>query len=455
MILGKPWTKLLKPDSLSGLQIVQLIRYGALFAIGIVLAKSGVSKESIGTYESVLFLTGAVSFFWVTGIIQSLLSLYKKSLSLGSDSDLKRSPELYNAFLMLLLFSAFASGLVLVVGKWLSGFLNQGLGREMIYYLAAFVFFQAPASLVEYIYLLKKQPSRMLRYGWLAFGIQFLAVSATIIAGLELRWVLTALVGSAMLRFFWLLIVVKQYSAIKFSWSFFKEHLALGFPIMVSVFLSGSALYVDGFIITAYYDQAVFAVFRFGARELPLVALLAHALSSAMVPEIAQNGIVKGLRVLKQRSSNLANWLFPFSLVLILGSHLLFLLIYGDRFVESATIFNIYLLVISTRLLFPQTLLISFKKTNFLMVASGLELVINIGLSLILIQFMGIKGVAYATLLAYLFERIVLAIYVKVKLGILLTQYTNLRKHIIWTLILLIAFVFTELYFGDFLNQLF
>jgi len=453
--LGKPWAKLLKPDSLSGLQMVQLIRYGALFAVGIVLAKSGLSTESIGNFESLLFLTGAVSFFWVTGIIQSLLPLYGKSKSLGDCTGESQSPELFNAFLMLMLFSLFAAGLVLLIGKWLSGFLNAELGQTMIYYLAAFVFFQSPASMVEYIYLLRKKPGLMIRYGWFAFGFQFLAVSLTALSGLGLHWVLIALVVSAFIRFIWLLGVLRKYSVFKFSKNFFKEHISLGLPIIVSVFLSGSAHYVDGLIITGYYDQAVFAVFRYGARELPLVALLAHALSNAMVPEIAQEGVVKGLKSLKHRSSELASWLFPLTLALILSSHVLFLLLYDERFIESATIFNIYLLVISTRLLFPQTLLIAFKKTNFLMLASGLELIMNISLSLIFIQFMGIRGVAYATLVAYLFERIVLIVYVKLILGLPISQYTNLRKHIVWSGILLIAFIFTELYLGDFLNQLF
>ena len=453
--MGKPWAKLLRPDSLSGLQMVQLIRYGALFAMGIVLAKSNFSQESIGNFESLLFLTGAVSFFWVTGIIQSLLPLYNKSNSLGTGSDERRSPELFNAFLMLILFSIFAAGLVLLVGKWLSGFLNAELGQYLIYYVAAFVLFQSPSSLIEYIYLLKKKPRQMIRYGWLAFGFQFLSVSIAIVLELELKWVLLALVGSSLIRFIWLLVILRKYSEFKFSASFFKEHLSLGLPIVISVLLSGSAQYVDGLIITGYYDQAVFAVFRYGARELPLVALLAHALSSAMVPEIAQQGAVKGLKNLKNRSSELAAWLFPVTLALILSSHVLFLLLYEERFIESATIFNIYLLVISTRLLFPQTLLIAFKKTNFLMIASALELVMNIGLSLIFIQFMGIKGVAYATLVAYLFERIVLIVYVKLILGFPVSQYTNLRKHIIWTGVIVLAFIFTELYFGDVLNHLF
>ena len=66
---------------------------------------------------------------------------------------------------------------------------------------------------------------------------------------------------------------------------------------------------------------------------------------------------------------------------------------------------------------------------------------------------MGIRGVAYATLIAYLFERVALIVYVKLVLGLPVSQYTHIKKHLMWSGILLIAFVITELYLGDLLIQ--
>lgn len=453
--MGKPWANLFRPDALSGLQMVQLIRYGALFAIGIVLAKSGLSAESIGNYESVLLLTGALTFFWVTGIIQSLLPLFSNSKSFRKDPLDSRSPELFNAFALLVLFALLASGLILLTGSWLSGFMKEGLNSDLVIYISLFVLFQSPASLVEYIYLLEQKGRQLIRFGWIAFGIQFIAVSGAALVGLEIQGVLTALVGSALIRFVWAIFILRKFSVFRLSWAYFKEHLSLGFPIMVSILLSGSAQYVDGLIVTAYFDPQVLAVFRYGARELPLVALLAHALSNALIPEITQNGLVAGLRALRQKTLGLLRWLFPVSAALMVFSHLLFPLVYDDRFLESATIFNIYLLVIGTRLLFPQTILIALKKTRFLMLASGFELILNIGLSLFLVQLVGIRGVAYATLLAYLFERIFLMVYVNKILGIPVSQYTPIRPHLVWSLLLLLVFLFTELFLAGFINQLF
>ena len=453
--MAKALKKLFRPDSLSGLQIVQLIRYGSLFLISIVLAKSALSTESIGKFESLLLFTGALTFFWVTGIIQSLLPLFKNSKSFEDQSSGKKSPEIFNAFISLMAFSLLGGLLVLLIGESIANLIDIKLGRNLSYFVAAFVIFQSPSALVEYIYLLNKEARKLVRYGWLVFGFQFLLVSTAALLNLPLNWVLTAFVGSAFLRFVYLLVVISEYSRIQFSWKFQVEHMKLGIPILVSVFLSGSAHYVDGFIIKAYYDESTFAVFRYGARELPLVALLAHALSNGIIPVFTEKGIHAGLKSLKERSTVLAKWLFPVTLFLILTSYLLFPLIYDERFIASAGIFNVYLLLILTRLLFPQAIFIALKKTKVLMLAAGFELLVNVGLSLIFVQYFGLLGVAFATLIAYSFERVFLMVYLRVILGIRVSQYTNIIRHLLWSLVVLLAFILVESFLKDAILSLF
>ena len=58
------------------LQFFQIARYTGLFLSGVILAKCGVELTVIGQYEFILFLGGLVSFFWIGGIYQTLLSSY-------------------------------------------------------------------------------------------------------------------------------------------------------------------------------------------------------------------------------------------------------------------------------------------------------------------------------------------------------------------------------------------
>lgn len=451
----KALTKSKSIDELSGLQLFQLVRYGSLLIISIVLAKSGMDLESFGRYELLIFFTGAISFFWLTGIIQSLLPLYRSSRSIENIQNPNgRSAEIFNAFFLLFGFSILGALLVILVGMIAPEVVEENFHPDLIAYLAAFIIFQTPSSLTEYIYTLRKEGKKVVAYGVLAFGFQILAVAIPALLGLELKWVLTGLVGSAFLRFVWLLILLSKVSLPRFSVSFMREHLHLGLPIMLSVLLSGSATYIDGFIITGYFNEDVFAVFRNGARELPLVALLAHALSSAMVPEFRDLSLPDALEKLKSRSLPLINIMFPLSLLLLILSYYLFPLIYDERFFDSAGVFNLYLLLVITRLVFPQTILIGLKRTRILVFASGLEWIINISLSLILVQIWGIRGVALATVIAYIFERLFLVIWIRSKMQINPSQYIHVGKQLIWSIVLIVVYILVELFIGGGLTSI-
>jgi len=218
---------------------------------------------------------------------------------------------------------------------------------------------------------------------------------------------------------------------------------------MISVLLSGSAIYIDGFIVTGYFDEDMFAVFRNGARELPLVALLAHALSSAIVPKFNDMGLDTALGIVKSRSKRLVNFLFPISLLLMLVSYYLFPIFYTDAYFDSAGVFNLYLLLVVTRLVFPQTLLIGLKRTKVLVAASGFELFLNVGLSLILVRVWNIRGVVIATVIAYLLERIFLITWIKTRLKIHPDKYINMGPQIVWSIILFLFYIAVEMFIGE------
>ena len=90
--------KIFKPDIVGVFQIFQVLRYAAFFVIGIALAKSGMALKEIGVYETLMFLSGAVSFFWVGGLLTKLLSAYA-----GYKNN---EPVLFNVFVLLCIISA-------------------------------------------------------------------------------------------------------------------------------------------------------------------------------------------------------------------------------------------------------------------------------------------------------------------------------------------------------------
>ena len=424
----------------SGLQVFQLIRFSTLMLIGVVFTKSGLTTSEIGQYETVLFLAGAITFFWLNGLIQGFLP------SLGELSVTRKSSALFNVFYLLLIFSGLAVLFLIFFEHSISGFLLKGSTIPFLNYLLIYLFISSPASLIEYIYLIKKQGNMIVMYGIISFFLMFLLVVLPPIFGFGIEYSMIGLIISSWFRLIWLLVLLHRNSNPEFDFQYLRKHIKSSSPLIFSMLLSGSGQYIDGFIITSYFNDATFAIFRYGAREFPLVLLLANAFSSSMLPGFADRAKLNlNLEKIKVNSRKLGSWLFPLSGILMLLSHWTFPIIFNENFSESATIFNIYLLLIISRLLFPQTILIGLQKTFPIVVASTLEIALNIALSLWFIQFWGIAGVAFGTVCAYLFEKIVLILFVRKDYKIALSQYLNMKQHFLYSVLLSGTFLVVEI----------
>lgn len=428
-----------KITRISALQIFQLIRYSTLILIGVVFTKLALATSEIGKYETVLFVAGAVSFFWLNGIIQAFLPSFTK------ESLVSKSSALFNVFYLLLIFSLLAVALLLVFEHSVSTLFLKGSQIPFLNYLLLYLMFTSPAGLIEYIYLVKDRGKQMLFYGLVSYGLMFLLVIVPPLLGYGIEGALLGLVLSSAIRFVWVLTLLFQNSSPGINSGFIRLHLKNAAPLVFAMFLSGSGQYIDGFVISGYFDDATFAVFRFGARELPLVLLLANAFSASMLSEFAdQSKLNVNLATIRENAQKLGKWLFPLSGLLMLVSHWAFPILFNANFSASATIFNIYLLLIVSRLLFPQTILIGHQRNWPIMLASFLEIILNVSLSLVFLQFWGLPGVAYGTVCAYLFEKLILMGFVKKIYGFGVSAYLNVKQHLLYSLFLVIEFALVE-----------
>ena len=417
-------------NNISALQFIQLLRFSVLLLISIVFAQY-YSKSQIGEYETLIFVAGAVSFFWLRGILQTFLSL------LEPPSEEKKSNIYFNVFILLLFFSALTVIFLLVFKGSIEKHLIQNQPLPYFVWLLAYLFFGTPSFLVEYFFVALNKPKPIFKYGILSYGLQFLALTIPTLLGFSIEIAMIGLVTISVGRFIFLLVILKKYADFTFSFPFIKKHLKLAYPLIGSSLLSGSGQYVDGFIIAKLFDTADFAVFRYGAREFPLVVIMANALSHAMIPEFAKLQYVQALEKLKSKSLKLMHVLFPITLLLLVSSNLLFPLVFTQNFSLSAKIFNIYSLLIVLRLIFPETVLIGRKYTTVFLPVSLFEIAVNVLLSIAFAHRWGILGIAYATVLANFLERIVLLIVVKLKFKTNVKEYIPLN----WFAFYSLAFV--------------
>jgi len=411
-----------------------------LVLIGVLLTHSKLSVADIGQYESFLFWAGLASFFWLNGLIQGALPIAGAEEKTSGGK--QKSPFLFTVFFVLLVFSTFIALIFTILYQ--VGLLSFLSGHAWYWFLL-YVVFGIPANLIVYVYLLNDRPIGMLLYGFGIFGLQLMLILFALVSGEGVSTILKILALVALSQFLWLVRMVLRYSSIIFSVELARKLLVRSWPLILAALLSGSAQYIDGWLVTIRFDSAAFAIFRFGARELPVVVLIANAFSNAMLPKFGKPaGLASNLEEIRERSAKMMNWMFPLTALLMVLSPRIFPFIFNQAFAESASIFNIYLLLIIPRLIFPQTILNGIGRTKLISQASFYEIIINVGLSVLLSFPFGLEGIAMATVIAYLFEKCYLAYQLFRLDGISVAAYVDWKRHLLFSAGILTLFVLIE-----------
>lgn len=419
------------------LQGFQILRQGAAILISILLAKSVLTSEEIGTFEMLTFIGTTVSFFWIAGLNQGILPFFPKLNSTD------QRPFIFNTFL---LFCGISICVIILLLFFEYSITQLLVGQETLPYFkwfAVYLLFFMPSFLVDYIYLVNNQAKQILGFGIIVFSLQVIVVIIPLLMGKGLLGSIQGLVGLGVFRFLWLLKVVFDFGKIEWRSELMSKYLKLSIPLILYTLLSGFPTIFDNWVVGWFYDdKSTFAIFRYGARELPLTIALANALSMAMIPELVKNKN-NTFTDLKNKTLNLFHWLFPLSIILMLTSSWWFPKVFNPDFLESASVFNVFLLVIISRLIFPQSILIALGKTKMVLFISILETILNIILSLIFVRHFGLVGIAFGTFLAYLFEKIAIAIYLFFQYDISFPKYTPVSWYLFYSLLLFVAYFFS------------
>jgi O-antigen/teichoic acid export membrane protein len=192
---------------------------------------------------------------------------------------------------------------------------------------------------------------------------------------------------------------------------------------MALLSLSGvGAAEIDRFIVGRFLDDTSFILYDIGARKLPFVTILTASVTSAIVAgyaaHVARGDYSHALRKIKRSTTGLMRMLLPSITFLIVAAEPFVAFIFGDTYAGSGIVFAWFLVALLSNIFFPQSLIMATGRVNVNVFGAMGELLVNVGLSLILVQSHGIAGVAFSTAIAHWFYTFMMLIYCKVKLGV-------------------------------------
>jgi O-antigen/teichoic acid export membrane protein len=267
-----------------------------------------------------------------------------------------------------------------------------------------YLFFNALAQLPETIMLLKNDTRMLIRFTCFTTGLSLVLFAIFYVSFPFLKFLMAGLLVIAIIKCIVLIRMLYPLPKIHFSEVRFFLKFSLPF-IFISILGFGMEM-TDGILVVHFFDESVFPVYKYGAREIPFSSLLMNSLSVALIPMLS--GSSGSVPELKRQVQKYMHMLFPLSILFIWISHPAFLFFYNASFSESAFIFNLYLLIIGSRILLPHSILMARGHQNWVLVSGMAELVANIVLSVWWVNIWGLYGLAAATVAAYYVQKAVM-----------------------------------------------
>jgi len=417
-------------NKFNSLQIFQFLRFGTFFVISILLAKiASLYQHEYGLhllsqYENLMLVSSSLTFFWVSAICNTLIPYFNNA------EPIQRKKILFNTFVLLIAFSLIAAIVISLMGR-----LIDGKDKYLFDMFALVVLLNTPTYITDYLFYLNEKYTSLFYWGIVTFLAHILLLCLPLLFKQSLGLAINMLLLLSLFKFNYTIIMLMKYSIISVQTRLSADFLKKAMPIMFSILLAGSMEYINSYIIQYKFSEEDFAMFRYGAKELPIFLILANSLSNIYSGEISR-GMQEGkldesLSRLKNSSRKLMRWLFPSTILMFFISPYLYRYLYSEQLFEGYKIFNVYLLLIISRMIYPQTVIMGLMKNRVFYLVSTNELLINGLLAFWFTYLFGVKGVAYATVIAFAAEKIMLIIYCKME-GVEISKYAPIKEYLLY-----------------------
>lgn len=384
-------------------QFSRIIRQGSLILLAIALPQLGLGAVAIGWWEQLLFVGFLMGTTWLNAFTQGVLVSYPQAQRSGTS----RPEALLASVLPVQLAVALFFGLAIWSARGLLIPLLTGQA-ELPYlgYFLVYLVFEWTGQYLEGVYLACERGKRLVAYALFSYGGLLACWVFPLSWGAPLAISFQALAVLGLAKGLWILRETLPYFKYGISKKHLRKWLSIVYPLLTYGLIGMLAGALDPWLVGRFYggDESVFAVYRYGARELPLIAALTVGLSQALIPKITADTSA-GLAELRRECRRLMHLIFPVALVLLATAEWWFPRVFTAAFQESVALFQVLLLTTIPRMFFNNTVLIARNDGRSLNLLVGMELILNLGLSLLLLPIYGLWGLCLATVIALALEK--------------------------------------------------
>lgn len=396
-------SKLGLSDKTAILIIVNLFKYSISFLIPIALVRV-LTKHDYGTYQQVLLAGRILLSVFVIGIPFSMYYF------LGVLDEDKRGRFISQTKALLFIFGCLAAAFTLIF----SGYIGEHMSNEGLKYLlliyAGYILFYISGEYLEHTLIMLDRVRLLIWISPVENIIRVVFLFVPILLGAGVPGIVAGLSVYAVLRFaaYWLIDArVRPGRRFSFDPALLKDQFVYTLPIALQSFVAIGNQLLDKIFVAVAFTPAHFAIYSVGSFEVPLdvivQASVANILRARLPYLIKTNDYPEIIRLWKESVRKQALIVLPVFAFFAVNAGIIIPLVFTEAYMESISIFRIYLLSMPLQIvclsLFPQ----SFGKTKINFYISVASLAFNFAAVPALLYAVGFWGPAIAAVLSMYF----------------------------------------------------
>jgi O-antigen/teichoic acid export membrane protein len=356
------------------------------------------SQSDYGTYQQVWLFYLTILPLFVMGLPSSLLYFIPKSTLI------QRKTVVFQTLVLLEIVGLIFCAITFFTAPLMASQFNN---PTLVSYLRIFAFyplFSLSPKILNLLMIANDKPINSAISSVIYSIISIIFIITPSIIGLPLVYTFYGAISGAAIFFFGFLLYLGRYyrnQKIIWDWKLLLSQVVYSIPLGLGSILGTLSTQINRFVVSSSFSTELFAIFTNGAFEIPFIGMITGSLMTVLIPEFVSR--------LEKKESTQSVWqlwndstlktallLFPITIYFLVFSSDIMIVLFSTKYVESTSIFRIYLLVTFVRITQYGSLLQAMGKTKLILIISIIGLILNLLFSMVSIPLLGLHGPAWA-----------------------------------------------------------
>lgn len=361
----------------------------------------------------ILSLTEIAGYKQTILAYQTLVPILGLGITQGIYYSLSRNEHRQRAVTKESILILFSTGLLYSIfifaggRNFLAGRFNNPAVADLLLWMAPLAMFAIPATIRGPVYVYREKVHKNAIFSALTSLFCVLCVfvavllsrtSAAAVASYSLSHIVVSILG-----LFLVFRMLPKTDDGKLSSASVRSILSVSLPLGIASMLGTLSNSLDKWFISFMRNPEEYAVFSYGAYELPFLSTIAGAISTVIIVDMVKhtkarqyNDAISLFRLVAKTTSY---FIFPLMMLFMVIAEPFFRFMFTDSMLSAVPVFRVYLLILPIRTVMYGPLLIALGKSKQVMYKTLVGLLSNLLLSVILVWWIGSIGATVATVI--------------------------------------------------------